>query len=174
MKIFVATLLLTLAAAVTATEYRIALVQPKETPLVLAKIVRERDLYAEYRGEVEVSGTLLAEWPDGKDNRNYKEPDYWLVPDASSAARLPHFARYGVRQIELKNGAVALRLAVGDAKAESLLNRKVARVKASGSFLVRDYSVGVECDAPWAKATMVSATIPDQGYAAVLRPIETC
>ena len=174
MRIFVATAALIFVIGSASAEHTIALVQPKTTSLTLTKVERKNDLTAEYKGDTRISGTLVAEWGGGKANLNYKEPDYSLVPDAASVRRLPHFSGYAVRFIELKNGFTALKLAAGKSKANLLLKRKVTLIKVTGSFVIRGYSVGVECDASWAKATLVSADIPDRDFAAIFEPVETC
>lgn len=174
MKALLAAVILTLSFQSISAEHKIALVQPKENSLVLAKVERRIDLFAEFKGRTNISGTLVAEWVGGKDNFNYKEPNYSLVPDAGSIRRLPHFSGYHVRFIEINNGPAALALAAGRDKTDLLLERKIARVKVTGSFVVDKYIVGVECDASWAKATLIFANVPNRDFAAILQPIETC
>ncbi|RYZ21575.1 MAG: hypothetical protein EOO16_12515 [Chitinophagaceae bacterium] len=174
MRIFLAAVALTLLAHSAMAEYKIALVEPKNIPLIVSKVVRKNELYAEFKGTAKISGTLVAEWSGGKSNLNYQEPDYSLVPDSASIKMLPHFSGYRVRFIELQNGREALALAAGHAAANRLLARKITQIKITGSFNIRDYVVGVECDASWAKAKLVSADVPDPTYAAAIQPIETC
>jgi len=164
--------LLTIAIAAGAQEPDFALVQPEASPLRPLRVSRDHELVADFRGQAEVTGTLVAEWLGGIDTEQ-SEPYFSLVPDAASIARLPHFSGYEVRHVELRNGRHALFLAVGETDANALLDRKRARVEAHGTFVVADYSVGVECDASWARATVVSARIPDR-TAAKVEPIETC
>jgi hypothetical protein len=174
MRTLLAIAALVVAMGTASAERMIALVQPKENSLVLYRIERKNDLFAKYKGRTEVSGTLVAEWVGGKDNLGYKEPVYSLVLDAASARRLPHFSGYSVRSIELMNGREALQLSAGRSKANLLLKRKVTQVKVTGSFVIRDYTVGVECDWPWATAILISAHIPDRNFAAVVGPTESC
>ena len=174
MRVSIAFAVLTLLANSAVAEHKIALVQPKTTDLVVAKVVRENDLYAEFRGTTRITGTLVAEWAGGRKNLNYKEPDYSLVPDAESINQLPHFSGYRVRFIEIQNGREALTLAAGNAVSNRLLERKISRATVTGVFDVSNFAVGIECDASWAKATLVSARIPNPKYAAKLPPIETC
>ena len=165
--------LLTIAIGVGAKEPEIGLVQPGAGTLQPLRISRVHELLADFRGQVEITGTLVAEWMGGVGSE-YSEPDVSLVPDAASIARLPHFSGYEVRHIELRNGRHALFQAVGKAAANDLLSRKAARVEARGKFVVADYSVGVECDASWARGTVVSSSIPDPRVAARVEPVETC
>ena len=153
-----------------AGDERMRLVHPKGTHLTLMELKREQDLYAKFSGQVWVTGTFVGRWPDGAKNSNYESPDYILVPDKIAIAKLPYFFlreppyfnRYRVESIEIINGEVALRRAVGNADARRLLQRKVDSVSATGEFLIEGYIVGVECDAPWARAKLVQAKLPDQ------------
>jgi hypothetical protein len=172
MKTMLGVALLTFAIGAGAQEPQFALVQPDASPLRPLRVSRNHELVADFNGRIEVTGTLVAEWAGGIESE-YSEPDVALVPDAASIARLPHFAGYEVRHIELRNGRHALFLAIGADKANALLDRKSVRVEAKGAFVLTDYSVGVECDASWARATVVSARIPDR-VAANVEPIETC
>lgn len=103
-------------------------------------------------------------------NMAYKEPDYLLVPDRGSIDQLPYFMlseppyfnQYKVRSIELLNGVEALRIAAGEERVRRLLQRRVNHVRVNGRFLIDQYVVGVECDAPWAKALLVKAELPEQ------------
>lgn len=165
-------LYLVVGSATPAEGQRMHLVQPKGPELVLTKLVRTNDLFAKFAGKVTVTGTVVGRWPDGATNMNYKEPDYLLVPDPSSVAQLPYFVlreppyfnQYKVRTIELLNGSDALRIAVGEVQTRRLLERRVNHVQAAGRFLVEQYVVGVECDAPWARARaiLLKAEVPEQ------------
>ena len=171
-KLIVLALLMT-AIAAGAQEPETPLMEPAESGLQLARLSRNHELLADFTGRVTVTGTLVAEWAGGIDSE-YPDPEVVLVPDAGSIARLPHFSDYPVRHIELRNGRHALFMAVGEARANALLDRKLVRVEAAGTFVVADYSVAVECDASWTRGTMVSADIPGQRVAAVVAPIESC
>ena len=101
---------------------------------------------------------------------NDKEPDFLLMPDRDSIAQLPYFVlreppyfnQYKVRSIILVNGSDALRIAAGDEQLRKLLERRVNHVRTTGKFLIEQYVVGVECDAPWARAILIKAELPDQ------------
>jgi hypothetical protein len=146
------------------------LVQPRGTELVLRKVQRVNDLYAEFTGTVEVTGTMMGWWPGGATNTNYKEPEYLLIPDNESKARLPHFLlndppyshSYNIRDITVTNGPAALREAVGSDSLKRLLERRVNHIRVTGKFSLSKYVVGVECDAPWARATVVKSQLPEQ------------
>jgi len=173
MKNLLALLLLIFATtAVPAEDQRMHLVQPKGTRsgLKLMQLQRQNDLFAKFDGQVWVSGTFVARWPDGATNMAYKSPDYLLVPDAAAITKLPYFVlkeapyfnSYRVRVIDLLNGEDALRIVVSSEDAKRILERKVNSIRATGRFLIKTYVVGVECDASWAKAVLIKADLPEQ------------
>jgi hypothetical protein len=168
-----AALLITLVfscAQATAGDERMRLVEPRETELTLLKLVREIDLSASYSGRIWITGTFVGRWPLGATDLREKEPEYLLVPDRKSIEKLPYFVlkeppyfnRYKVRAISVVNGKQALHRAVSEADARRLLERRVNHVRSSGSFLIEEYVVGVECDAPWARAVLVRSELPEQ------------
>ena len=149
---------------------RFTLIQPKNSGLTLVKVNRENDLFAAFGGQVRVSGTFLGVWPEGATNRNYKEPDFLFVPDKDSSALLPHFVlrdppyfnSYRVRSVTVTNGLDALNEAAGAERVAKLLQRRVNHVRVTGHFVLEDFIVGVECDAPWARAKLLKAELPEQ------------
>ena len=149
---------------------RLTLVQPKESGLTLVKITRENDLFAKFTGQVRVSGTFMGVWPEGATNRNYKEPDFLFVPDKETSAALPHFVlreppyfnSYRVRSVTVTNGLEALKEVAGTEKVTKLLQRRVNHVRVTGHFVLEDFVVGVECDAPWSRAKLLRAELPEQ------------
>jgi hypothetical protein len=174
MKKYLAIFLLLLATAMAHAKGQATrhLIQPKGTAneLKLAELENKNDLFAKFSGKAWVSGTFVVRWPAGAAAMAYKTPDYVLVPDPASVARLPYFAisdppyknSYKVRNIEILNGEEALRLAFTDAAAKKILERKTNSVHVTGKFLIQSYVVGVECDEPWARAIFVKANLPDQ------------
>lgn len=171
-RLFVLSLVLLVTSTGFAQGERMRLVKPKSSSeaLTLRQLQRKPDLVAQFNGQVWVTGTFVVRWPAGKDARAYKEPDYLLIPDPASTAELPHFVlkdgsyvgSYKVRTITLQNGKEAAGIAFAPEDVERILQRKVNSVRVTGRFLVEAYSVGVECDAPWAKAVLVKAELPDQ------------
>lgn len=165
-------------SAASAEEEISKLIQPKGSGLTVSKIQRDDGLLAEFNGQVWVTGTLIAEWLGGIGNIY----EYVLIPDATSIKRLPYFTikdpphilSYQVRTIDIQNGPEALIMAVGSEKAERLINRHMKVLKVTGSFLLERYSVGVECDAPWARATIVKTKVPNPDNVARLEIPEGC
>jgi len=145
------------------------LVHPNGGNLTLVQLERETGSSARFSGQIWVSGTFVAQWPGGVKTK-VKAPEYLLVPDKQSKAVLPYFVlkeppyfnRYPVDVIDLENGEAALRMTVSGEKVDQLLNRKTRVVRATGRFLVESYIVGVECDAPWARAVLVRTQLPSQ------------
>ena len=138
--------------------------------LTLVRLEREKDLSATFSGPLWISGTFVGHWPAGAANPGEREPEYLLVPHERSINRLPYFLLkdppyvkpYKVRVISLANGSDALRRAVTAEDARRLLERRVSHVRSTGSFLVEAYVVGVECDAPWARAVLLKSDLPKQ------------
>jgi hypothetical protein len=149
---------------------RLTLVQPKNSGLTLIKVNKKDDLFAKFSGQVRVSGTFMGIWPEGATNGNYKEPDFLFVPDKESSAQLPHFVlreppyfnSYPVRSVTVMNGLEALKEAAGAESVARLLQRRVNHVRVTGYFVLEDFVVGVECDAPWARAKLLKAELPEQ------------
>ncbi|WP_200379964.1 hypothetical protein [Rubrivivax gelatinosus] len=149
---------------------RLTLIQPKKSGLMLVNVNTENDLFAKFSGQVRVGGTFMGVWPEGATNRNYKEPDFLFVPDQESSSLLPHFVlreppyikSYRVRSVTVTNGLEALNEAAGAEKVAKLLQRRVNHVRVTGHFVLVDFVVGVECDAPWARAKLLKAELPEQ------------
>ncbi len=181
-------LVLLLVLLITSTGFaqgeRMRLVKPKSSSevLTLLQLQRKPDLVAQFNGQVWVAGTFVVRWPAGKDARVYREPDYLLIPDSVSTAQLPHFVyrdgsyvgSYKVRTITVQNGKEAAGIAFVPGDVERILQRKVNSVSVTGRFLIEAYSVGVECDAPWAKAVLVKAELPGQLALAHRKVLEGC
>lgn len=152
-----------------AAEERMRLVQPRGGNLTLVQLERDNDLLAKFSGQTWISGTFVGRWPGGTKSVE-KRPEYALIPDKQSRAKLPYFVlkepgyvhQYRVEAIDVQNGEAALRMVVSEEKANRLVNRKVSVVRATGQFLVESFSVGVECDAPWARAVLLKVQLPSQ------------
>jgi len=173
MKTWLAALLLSVTIGTAGADEPSALVRPDDSPLQVVRMAAHGSA-ADFSGHLSVSGTLVAQWPDGDHDPYSETPDVSLVPDAGSMARLPHFAGYEVHSLELRNARHALFMAFGATKANALLDESVKRLEATGTFEIADYSVSVECDTSWAQGSVVSARIPDARVVAIVDPIETC
>lgn len=146
-----------------ADQTEVGLVLPSGTEFVVVEDARKAGLAARFRGEIWLHGRFVAHWPGGASDRSQSQPEYILIPDAADTAKLPHYElregdavlRYAPERIEIDADPHALRLAVGEAQAKRLLDRRIDRVDSRGRFLIGRYSVGVECDAPWARATLL-------------------
>ena len=167
----VVTLLLSLLSTVAlAQQGRVTLVHPQPSELVVLSVSRVNDVNASFGGAMWVTGTVYGRWPAGALNKDSKEPDVLLIPDKAAAAALPYFTithetgvnRYRVTTIDLVNPLEALRKAVGPDQYRRLLERRVNQVRATGRFRIEDYLVGVECDAPWSRARLIEAELPEQ------------
>lgn len=110
-----------------------------------------------FRGEEQVSGDFVAEWESMGSAAPL--PSYRIVLDAASAKRLPHFQGYGIEAIDVANGPDIL-IAMTDAQqARQLTNdRHVKRLRVRGTFVITEYETSIDCDSPWARARVLSAT----------------
>lgn len=169
--------------AVCIADDTIRLVQPIATlgELQVTEL-KNNESFAKLKGQVWVTGTFIAQWPAGASAMQAEPPEYILVPDRSSRSRLPYFNlssptfkhAYKVTTIDLQNGEEALRIAFPSAEVQRLLGRKVESVRLTGRFLIAEYEVGVECDAPWAHAVLLKTNIPTQVAQIHLKLPERC
>lgn len=118
------------------------------------------DIEAKFAGTMWVSGVFLAEWETGVDSKTENLTEFWIVPDRATIAKLPHFAGYDVTAIQVEHGLTALKIVLGPATAAAFAAHKISKAKAQGRFQIDGYSLGVECDAPWAKARMIAIDPP--------------
>lgn len=132
----------------------IPLIMPKASRLTATSKVSPREP-RRFEGEEQITGELLAEWHST--GPGSVEPSYRILPDATSAARLPHFKGYGITSIDIRNGEEALGMLLADAQVEQLLlDRHAKRVRVHGVFVITDYETSVDCDAPWASVRVLS------------------
>jgi hypothetical protein len=182
MRLLVCLLLLLAPGLAFAKDARMRLVQPRGSTLTILQVSRDADVRARFAGRTWITGTVVGRWPLGAADPGYETPDYILVPDAPGIRRLPYWLlreppylnRYRITGIELTNGEQALRLAVGATEANRLRERKVDQVRATGTFLIEALEIGVECDAPWAKARLVQAKVPVRVAARHGEVVEGC
>jgi hypothetical protein len=156
----IASLLLALAVAASAFGAKqLPLVQPVGGELTLGRL-ESKYTEAKFLGQTRVAGTFVAQWVVGVDETfpNTKQFRLILLPD--SAKGLPYFQGYPVTKIDVTNGMNALQLSAGKKVAADFASKKVMLIRAEGVYLISSYIVGVECDAPWAGATILEAQSP--------------
>ena len=169
MKTLVLALVAFFCIGALAQEARIPLVQPRPSTLVLERVTAINQHHAEFKGAIWVRGTLYADWSQA----NSSPVELRLVPDGASRKRLPHFARYGVTWIEVKNGTEALKMSFSASEYKRVLAREGSMAHVTGEWEISGYAVGIECDSPYAYATIVKTKIPAHKLAGIQRP-ETC
>lgn len=158
------------------------LVLPSGSGLVVVEDARRLGLAARFRGTLWLRGRFVARWPEHAANDRDALPEYILIPDTADRTKLPYYEvreknrvlPYSPERIEIDAMPDTLRLAVGESQAQRLLRRRVDRVESRGRFLIGRYAVGVECDAPWATATLLDVDrekIVDRGSNAAM---ESC
>jgi hypothetical protein len=132
------------------------------------------DIEAKFTGTMWVSGVFLAEWETGVDSEKENITEFWIVPDRATVAKLPHFAEYEVTAIQVEHGLTALKIVSGPASAADFAAHKIRKVKVQGRFQIDRYSVGVECDAPWATARVIAIDPPHVALTKKLVNAEGC
>jgi hypothetical protein len=152
------TLALVFSATGSVADDGLVLIQPPESKLIVTKVDLKKGLYAEFKGQMQVTGKLVAQWIVGDDDVT-STLNISLLPDEKSIKVLPHLGRYSVEYIALENGKEALRMSVGKKILTQLEQKQVNYLSANGSFLVERYVVGVECDQAWASAKVVQAHV---------------
>lgn len=128
---------------------------PASRSLQLAHAERTHGVFARFGGRYELGATLVAKWIPEDGDEVPAALDIHLEPDPAAAAVLPHFDAFEVRTVQLDNGPAVLRMALRPRTVERLQRRQLAQVRVTGRFLLEQYSVGVECDSPWARARVV-------------------
>jgi hypothetical protein len=108
-----------------------ALIQPAGSGLHLKKV---DGLSAEFGGSTWVAGAVSAQWRLGEGGHREDDiSEVVLVPTAEAAKRLPHFARYGVREIEIANEKEALARVFGAGDALRFSRRRSRRCAPRGA-----------------------------------------
>ena len=164
MKSFFAFIAFVLFVNATFAEDLLPLIQPSNNGLVIAKVERDNGHSAEFKGHIWITGTLIAEWDRVWAEATENALEVRLIPDQRSIKILPHFERYPVRKLELVNEQETMRLTFNKTLLAKLKTKKINRIEAKGSFLIEEYIVGVECDAPWARAKVIRTRIPKQPH----------
>jgi hypothetical protein len=170
MKNFFLALVALLLILQSAIADQLPLVHTESLPLKISRIVRKDDLFAEFKGTIWVTGSLIVE----RRGSGNDEPEDLLIPDQASRKRLPHFARYGVQWIDVTNGKDAFQRADGAIVAVRGTDQEVRFEKITGAFKISNYVVGVKCDSPWARAIILQVNISNQNLVAALNSPERC
>lgn len=55
-----------------------------------------------------------------------------------------------------------------------ILNKKIQLAKVHARFLLGNYQIGVECDAPWAHAKLLSAVVSEVAQTSTETDLEGC
>jgi hypothetical protein len=161
MKSILLAVLIGLCPALPHAEETLALIRPDATrTLAVQKLEGNQGLLAEFDGRMTVTGVLVVQWIEGVDEEADNTLDVRLVPDAKAIARIPYFDRYPVRKIDIENEAEALCMVIPTKVLARLKRKELKIVRATGAFVLENYVHGVECDASWARAKVVSAEIP--------------
>lgn len=145
----------------------IKLVNPRPTQFKAIEIRTTNEHFARFEGQAQIDGTLYVEWSAGSP----PIAEYRLIPSQQAVKKLPHFRRYRVTWIEPFDGQATLRTAVDESTVRRV-TREHTSFRVNGVWSITQYEVGIECDAPFARAKVVAVLTPKR-VAAVERP-ETC
>ena len=144
------------------------LVVPKGSGLTTSDVTPDPTETASFSGQVWVRGVLLAQWPDGDDGFHQEDKiEVSLKLDEEERRRLPYYdwpewsRTYIPDSIDITNPEAAVKIVFPKELSTSILKKKVHVAKVHAKFLLTDYAIGVECDAPWARAKLVSASVTD-------------
>ena len=112
---------------------------------------------ASFKGRIELPGRFIAEWSVGVDSDQPNEKTYTFWPAPEAVSKLPHWADYVAKNIDIENGASTLVMFAGANAAADFEQHKVSKVIATGTAVISTLKVWVECDAPNARAHVVAA-----------------
>jgi hypothetical protein len=109
---------------------------------------------AKFDGAIELSGTYY--YGDTQLDDGTTETTLYLMPDAATKARLPHFKTRGLPDsIFLSNGAAFAKavIAKGSIKKGKVVSGKI-------DIMADRFEAGIECDAPFFNARFLSVAHP--------------
>ena len=112
---------------------------------------------ASFKGTIELPGTFIAEWIVGVDSEIPNEKSYTFWPTPEAISKLPHWAGYIAKTIDVANGSKALVMFAGPQTTADFERHKVSKVVAVGTIVVSTLDVWVECDAANALAHAIGA-----------------
>lgn len=153
-------------SALAADESHPTLVVPKTSGLVVKTVEQAPLSDVSFSGEVWVSGLLIAQWPaDIKTLDPHDKITVSIKLDKTELSHLPYFdwpewkKSYIPQEVYIWHPEDAVKLVFSKQISSQLLNKEIQRAKVHARFQLTDYEIGVECDWPWAHATLVSADV---------------
>lgn len=143
-----------------------SLVVPKESGLTPSSVTPDPTDTASFSGQVWVEGLLVAQWPLEEDSSD-GPPELWaeIRLDEKEKKRLPWYdwpalkQSFVLRSVAILNPQEAVKLVFSREVSARLLGKKVLVAKVHGRFLLTGYETGVECDAQWAHARLISSDV---------------
>lgn len=157
------------------------LVVPKTSGLTVTHVSPKYDDEASFKGQVWVSGLFLAQWPaDIKALDPRDEIEVTIKLDKKDISRLPYYnwpewhRTYIPDTIDIVNRDEAVRLVFPKQLSTRLLNKQVQMAKVHARFLLTTYKTGIECDAPWAHAELISAEVTEVAQTSTETDLSGC
>ncbi|MGA9853002.1 MAG: hypothetical protein WBR15_08740 [Gammaproteobacteria bacterium] len=158
--------MLVLCPAVAGDNTKPTLVVPKASGLSPATATPGPTEEASFSGQVWVSGLLIAQWPANLkklvpgdkievsiklDKKELKKLPYYIWPEWNKS--------YVPKLVDIFNRDEAIKLTFPKGLGTRLLNKEIQLAEVHAKFLLSNYKIGVECDAPWAHAILVSTDV---------------
>ncbi len=144
------------------------LVVPKTSTLSPSVVAPDASRGALFSGQVWVNGLFIVQWPDG--TRELHPSDKMEVSiklDEEERKRLPYYdwpewkQTYIPHLVVITNPEEAVNLVFPKDLSASVLSKKVRVAKVHAKFLLGNYEIGIECDASWARAKLISANVSE-------------
>jgi hypothetical protein len=144
------------------------LIVPKANGLKPSSVTPNPTEKASFTGQVWVSGVFIAQWPDPQDELHADDGLVVSIKlDKQEFKRLPYYdwpewkERYVPNTVDIVDPEDAVKMVFPKAISTGLINRNLTIAKVHGRFLLGEYTVGVECDSPWAHAHLISASVKE-------------
>jgi hypothetical protein len=144
-----------------------AVVVQKESGLSISDSTPDPTVKTSFSGQTWVDGVFIAQWPvDDLKNLDPKDPiEVTIKLGNKEQERLPHYdwqelsKTYIADSVEIDNPEDAIKMVFPKETAAQLLGRKLIAAQVRARFQLTDYAIGIECDAPWASAKLISADV---------------
>jgi hypothetical protein len=128
---------------------------------------------AKFDGAIELSGTYY--YGDGQLDDGTTERTLYLVPDAATHARLPHFKHHSYPDIISLSGGDAFASAVISKDQLAALHKKgPTNISGHIDIMADRVEVGLQCDAPYMSAHYLSVVRPPSLVAFKDEPDSDC
>lgn len=179
--VFLMLVLAAISPAIAADNSNLTLVVPKTSGLSLSAVIHRPTEDASFSGKVWVRGLLIAQWPaDLKHMDPRDQIEVTIKLDKNEFKHLPYYVwpqwkrSYIPDTVDILNHDEAITMAFPKKLSVKILNKKIQLVKVHARFLLGNYHIGVECDAPWAHAILLSAVVSEAAHTSTETDLDGC